>query len=37
MIIIIIYTSFVQLNFLGGEKNFGFTSADRAKLIKVWA
>lgn len=32
-----IHTSFVQLNFLGGRKNFGFTLADRAKPINVCA
>lgn len=36
-IIIIIYTSFVQLKFLGGKKNFGLALVDRAKPTKVWA
>lgn len=33
----IINTSLVQLIFLGGRKNFGFASADRAKPTEVCA
>jgi len=37
IIIIIVYTSFVQLIFLGGKKNLGLTLVDRAKPTKVCA
>jgi len=36
-IINIIYTSFVQLKFLGGKKNLGLALVDRAKPTKVCA
>lgn len=37
ILIIILYTSFVQLKFLGGKKNLGLTLVDRANPTKVCA